>query len=126
MSVAPESGHGPASFELAGRPWVAGIERTVGGVVDAVAAVLVLVEIGVLFSSVVSRYLLHDPLVWADELASILFLWLAMLGAAIALRRGEHMRMTALVSKAGEQWRGTLELIATAACLAFLAMVTCP
>ena len=39
------------------------------------------------------------PLVWSDELASILFLWLAMLGAVVALRRGEHMRMTALVSR---------------------------
>ncbi len=29
---------------------------------------------------------------WSDELASILFLWLSMLGAVIALRRGEHMR----------------------------------
>ena len=37
--------------------------------------------------------------IWSDELASILFLWLAMLGSVIAFRRGEHMRMTALVGK---------------------------
>ena len=42
----------------------------------------------------------HQPLVWSDELASILFLWLSMLGAVVALRRGEHMRMTALVDTA--------------------------
>ena len=41
----------------------------------------------------------HRPLIWSDELASILFLWLAMLGAVVALRRGEHMRMTALVGQ---------------------------
>ena len=43
---------------------------------------------------------LHRPLIWSDELASILFLWLAMLGAVVAFRRGEHMRMTALVASA--------------------------
>jgi TRAP-type C4-dicarboxylate transport system permease small subunit len=41
---------------------------------------------------VVARYGLHRPLIWSDELASILFLWLAMLGAAVAFRRAEHMR----------------------------------
>ena len=45
-----------------------------------------LVEIGVLFSGVVARYVFHSPLVWSDELASILFLWLSMLGAVVALR----------------------------------------
>ena len=56
------------------------------------------------FAGVVARYVFHSPLVWSDELASILFLWLAMLGAVVALRRGEHMRMTALVSA----WRDAL------------------
>ena len=43
------------------------------------------------------RYVFHQPIIWSDELASILFLWLAMLGSVVALRRGEHMRMTAFV-----------------------------
>ena len=55
-------------------------------------------EIIILFSGIVARYVLHTPLVWSDELASILFLWLAMLGSVIAFRRGEHMRMAALVN----------------------------
>ena len=50
-------------------------------------------EIAILFAGVVSRYVFNKPLTWSDELASILFLWLAMLGAVIALRRGEHMRL---------------------------------
>ena len=57
-------------------------------------------EIVILFAGVVARYGLHRPLIWSDELASILFLWLAMLGAAVAFRRAEHMRMTAIVASA--------------------------
>lgn len=106
--------------------WPARIDRALGVLVEVPAALLVLADIGVLFAGVVSRYVLHDPLLWSDELASILFLWLAMLGSVVALRRGEHMRMTALVSKASSQRRALLEAVATVACGAFLAMVAWP
>lgn len=106
--------------------WLARLDRGLGWLVAVPAALLVLADIGVLLAGVVSRYLLHSPLLWSDELASILFLWLAMLGSVVALRRGEHMRMTALVSQAGPQRRALLEAVATMACLAFLAMVVHP
>jgi tripartite ATP-independent transporter DctM subunit len=94
--------------------------------VEIPAALLVLAEIVVLLTGVTSRYVLHAPLVWSDELASILFLWLAMLGAVVALRRGEHMRMTALVGMASPGVRAFLEVIAIAAPLAFLVLVIGP
>ena len=69
-------------------------------VTEIPAAILVAVEILVLLAGVISRYVFNRPLTWSDELASILFLWLAMLGAVIALRRAEHMRLGFLVSLA--------------------------
>jgi len=60
-----------------------------------------------LLSGVVSRYLFHHALVWTDELATIIMLWLSMLGAVIAWRRSEHMRLTALARAIGgraSQW----------------------
>jgi len=45
-----------------------------------------------------SRYVFNKPLMWTDELANFLFLWLAMLGTVAALRRGEHMRLTTFVN----------------------------
>ena len=68
--------------------------------VEIPAALLVVAEIVILFAGVVARYVLQQPLIWSDELASILFLWLAMLGAVVAFRRAEHMRMTAVVGAA--------------------------
>ena len=102
------------------------IDHRCGAVIEAIAAALVLVEIIVLFAGVISRYVFHAPLVWSDELASIFFLWLSMLGAVVALRRGEHMRMTAVVSKVSPEARLRLEALALAAALAFLAMVLLP
>ena len=77
------------------RSALATIEHVLGMLVEIPAALLVVAEIVILFAGVVARYGLHSPLIWSDELASILFLWLAMLGAAVAFRRAEHMRMTA-------------------------------
>ena len=45
------------------------IERGVGAVTDALAAVLVVIEIALLFAGMASRYALHRPLVWTDELS---------------------------------------------------------
>ena len=61
------------------------------------AAILIVAEIIVLSMGVFWRYVLHQPLTWSDELASILFLWLAMLGAVVAMMRHSHMRLTTLV-----------------------------
>ena len=77
--------------------WTARLEILLRRIVEVPAAILVVAEIAVLFTGVVARYGFHAPLVWTDELASILFLWLAMLGSVLALQRGEHMRLTALV-----------------------------
>ena len=55
------------------------VEQAIARVTAWVAAVLVLVETCVLFAGVVARYVYRKPLIWSDELASILFLWLAMM-----------------------------------------------
>ncbi|WP_043879370.1 TRAP transporter large permease subunit [Azorhizobium caulinodans] len=96
------------------------------GLIEHVAAAIVLVEVGVLFAGVVARYVFHAPLVWSDELASILFLWLSMLGAVVALRRGEHMRMTGCLGLAGPQTRAVLEALAILVPLGFLGLVLHP
>ena len=103
--------------------WARKLERFAGRVLEVPAALLVLAEICVLLAGVIGRYVFHHPLIWSDELASMLFLWLAMLGSAVAFQRGEHMRMTAVVSNVGPQARAFLDVIATAAALAFLVLI---
>jgi len=106
--------------------WAGRIDRGLGSLVEWIAALLVLVEIAVLFAGVVARYVFHQPLVWSDELASMLFLWMSMLGAVVALRRGEHMRMTGMVSRVSPGTRALLETLALTVPLAFLALVMWP
>ncbi|MBV8650412.1 MAG: TRAP transporter small permease subunit [Alphaproteobacteria bacterium] len=108
------------------RSWAARLDTGIGAVIEVVSAALVVVEIVVLFCGILARYVFHRPLVWSDELASLLFLWLAMLGSVLAFRASEHMRMTALVSKASGSLRRFLELIALFATVAFLVFILHP
>jgi len=119
--------HGvPPSAPTAQRRWVALIDAVLGPLIEIPAALLVVVEIIVLLAGVISRYVFHSPIVWSDELASLLFLWLAMLGAVVALRRSEHMRMTALTSKASPPRRAFLDVLAIVAALTFLLLIVEP
>ena len=83
----------------------AGVDRALGFLTEIPAAVLVVAEVVVLSSGVVARYVLNKPLLWSDELAETLFLWLVTFGAVIALRRSEHMRMTAVVGRLPLKWQ---------------------
>ena len=92
-------------------------------ITEVPAVILVCVEVGILFAGVIFRYVLNNPLVWSDELAEILFLWLAMLGAVIALRRREHMRMTAIVSRLPPRWRNFLGALVAMAVAVFCVLL---
>ncbi|QBP77043.1 TRAP transporter large permease subunit [Herbaspirillum huttiense] len=115
----------PVNMNPAARALVA-FNRMVMHVVGAVAAALVVAETVVLLTGVIYRYALHDPLVWSDELASILFIWLSMLGAVLALDRGEHMRLTAIINKCSEKGRVWLETVAALVVCIFVLMVIHP
>src|SRR3979490_825872 len=93
------------------RSLAASLEAALGMLVEIPAALLVVAEIVILFAGVVARYGLHRPLIWSDELASFLFLLLALLGAAVAFRRAEHMRMTAVVANAQPAVSASLGLL---------------
>src|SRR5450631_1114446 len=89
------------------------LDRVLAWATEIPVAALVSVEIVVLLFGVVARYVFNSPLTWSDELASTLFLWLAMLGSVIALRRAEHMRLAFLIALAPLRWQPWLETFAT-------------
>src|SRR5215208_5975725 len=121
--------HAPAGHVegVAGsRHWTNRINSVLVPLVEIPAALLVVAEILVLLAGILARYVFHKPIVWSDELAGILFLWLAMLGSVIAFQRGEHMRMTAIVGMLGPRARAFLDVVAVAAALAFLVLIVHP
>jgi tripartite ATP-independent transporter DctM subunit len=77
--------------------FVRAADRAVSVTTEAVAGALVVAEVVLLGTSTTARYVFAHPFPWSDELATYIFIWLAVLGAVVALRRGEHMRLTAFI-----------------------------
>src|ERR1700674_1106407 len=72
--------------------WVA---RTETGVIILLVTLLTAVT----FAQVVTRYVLGDSLIWSEEAARYLFVWVSMIGAALALREGGHFGLDLLIRR---------------------------
>ncbi len=105
---------------------LAWLETTLVLITEIPAAALVVIEVAILFTGVVFRYALDNPLVWTDELAGALFLWLVMLGSVIALRRGQHMRLSALSRWVSPAWQARLESLAAMFAALFVLEIIVP
>ncbi|NBS94708.1 MAG: TRAP transporter large permease subunit [Betaproteobacteria bacterium] len=92
---------------------------------EALSALLLMVIIGLLLTAVLTRYVFSQPLVWVDEIVSLSFIWVTMIGAALAMHRNEHLRLTIVVERLPEVWRPYLHGFALASVVAFL-MATIP
>lgn len=88
------------------------------------AAALLSVMVAVVFLQVVFRYFLLQPLAWAEESARFLFIWVALLGAALGARDRAHFAVTMAVSKfPGPLQKATAILIAVGASFVFYIMI---
>lgn len=68
------------------------------GTVELATGIVCLFTIVVcIFCQVVSRYAFGRPLVWVEEFSTYCFIWSVYLGAAYALIKGRHIRVTTLV-----------------------------
>jgi TRAP-type C4-dicarboxylate transport system permease small subunit len=66
--------------------------KSVTKLAEAIASVLLAIVFVIFVAAVFKRYVMHDPIPWADELAVILFSTLVFFASALALRPGEQVR----------------------------------
>lgn len=108
-----EDGMFPAEGEI--RPksgWIIPLE--------ILSAILIGGIVVLLFGGVVSRYVFSSPLDWIDETVSMAFIWVAMLGAAIAMYRHEHLRLATFVDMLPARARSFVDAVALVCVAAFL------
>lgn len=67
--------------------------------VEWIMAILLTAMMVLVFANVVMRYGFSSSLRPSVELSRLGFVWLVMLGAAVVLRRGEHLAVTELTEK---------------------------
>ncbi|QRG08868.1 TRAP transporter large permease subunit [Xanthobacter dioxanivorans] len=94
--------------------------------VEAVAALLLLVVVSLLLAGALSRYIFAFPIIWGDEVASICFIWLAMLGSVIAIDRNEHLRLTLFLKALPPRAERFVETFALLLVAAFLLAIAYP
>ena len=77
----------------------------------------------VVFLQVLFRYVLHLPLFWTEEFARYCLVWASLLGAAVALKRGEHIAVTFFLDNFPKRAAGVLTRVAQISILLILAVM---
>ncbi len=79
--------------------------------VEWVCAILVVALSVVVFFQVFNRFVLKAPLAWSEDLAMLLFQWVAFLGAAVGVKRMRHFGIEMVVKALPEKVRHGVELL---------------
>jgi TRAP-type C4-dicarboxylate transport system permease small subunit len=57
------------------------------------SGILLLAITGIILLQVFCRYILQAPLIWPEELATLISLWMAFIGVSYVHKRNRHLRM---------------------------------
>jgi tripartite ATP-independent transporter DctM subunit len=87
---------------------------------EVISAALMLLITGLLLVAVTARYVFAMPIIWIDEIVSISFIWVTMIGAALAMHRNEHLRLTLVVDRLPARARELVHAFALVAIAGFL------
>jgi tripartite ATP-independent transporter DctM subunit len=89
-------------------------------------AVLVTAQAAVVGLQVVARHVLRQPFPWTEEVARLLLVWLMCAGGILALRHGQHPRVTALVRLFSDARRAAIDRGLRLVLLAFFLLLIVP
>jgi TRAP-type mannitol/chloroaromatic compound transport system permease small subunit len=89
--------------------------RTIDRFTELTAYLFVLVIVPLVLANVVevfARYVLRAPTIWALDVTTMSYATLFMLGAALALLRGAHVRTDMLWEKFSDRTKGMIDTLA--------------
>ncbi len=86
---------------------------------DGLAVVLFALMLGLVLLQILLRYVFNAPLVWTDELAQYLFVWISFMGWTMATRKRIHIGIGVVVDRLPALGRRTLHALWCALQVAF-------
>ncbi len=98
---------------------VAGVRLAVAALVVACFAYMTLAVLAQVFG----RYVFNYSISWTEETARYAQIWVVLMGAGIAMRRGLHVAVDALVAMLPLAWARAFSLLVVAGALWFLGVV---
>ena len=94
---------------------------TLAAVNRLVATVLFTMLTAVVAIQIVSRFVIHAPVIWSEEAARFLFFWVVLLGAAMSVKDRRHfvLDVTGGRTSGGPRLRFLLDILPDVCVLAF-------
>jgi TRAP-type transport system small permease protein len=90
--------------------------------IEAAAVLVTLAMLSVVVLGVIFRAA-NSPLVWSDELAQYLLVWLGFLGWMLASRRRNHIRIMVFIDKLPDTARRAVEVVLQFAIIVFASVL---
>ena len=101
-------------------PWVQRLGSILGRVEEVLLVSLFLAILAMAVTQILLRNVFDSGIIWGDVLVRILVLWIGMVGAMVASRRGEHIRIDLLTRYLPPWARQTVEAV-----VSFLTAAVC-
>jgi TRAP-type C4-dicarboxylate transport system permease small subunit len=98
-------------------------DRLLGRLESVLLAAMVAAITAVTFAQVLTRYVFADPIIWSEEVARYLFVWITLIGAAAGVRVHAHFGLDLLRRYAPPLLRTALGALTMLIVAGFLALL---
>ncbi|HSD51581.1 MAG TPA: TRAP transporter small permease [Candidatus Methylomirabilis sp.] len=99
-------------------------EQTLVTANRAIVFLMMAVMATLVFTNVITRYLFNFSIIWAEEVSQYLMVWIAFLGAGLALRQGRHVAVEMFQERLRPPLGRALRAAIAGMILVFLAVLT--
>jgi len=99
------------------------IRRVYDNLEEILSVVLVAVLCIIVTLQVFCRLVIRHPLSWSEEAATILFVWITMVGSSLALKKGEHFAVELLHRKLPPNARRVAAIVVAELVIIFAALL---
>ncbi|MDX1301029.1 TRAP transporter small permease [Photobacterium sp.] len=86
------------------------LRKILNNIEEIITVPLMAMLLVVLTWQIGTRWLLNDPSLWSEELARVLFMYMSLIGCALAIKTGSHVNITFFSDKLSEKSRLFLTL----------------
>lgn len=102
---------------------VSRLSKITNSLAEKIALTLVIILTVLTMTGVIYRYVLQMPLVWLYETTVVVFAWMVFIGASIAFKRREHIKLEFLVDSVPESAARFIKIIIELITIIFLIFV---
>ena len=88
-----------------------------------VVALLLVTMFAVIMWEVITRHLFARPAFWTEEFARYCLVWASLLGAAVAMKRGQHLAVTICMEHLPPGLRRVLSVVARVSVIVILIVI---